>query len=140
MNANVCVPVRRRCVGIAVMAFVISAGCTPRPMPWLESATTIQPGVTQPEKPQPPHGFLSIETNPLYLPGFVYDKSGYYLSLLPNNTSNPTALVTLPPGEYIVVIGASVDPPGGFRQLQVRVVDGQITRVSKADISNAPTF
>src|SRR5215471_14743715 len=70
MNANVCVPVRRRCVGIAVMAFVISAGCTPRPMPWLESAITIQPGVTQPEKPQPPHGFLSIETNPLYLPGF----------------------------------------------------------------------
>ena len=140
MNANACVLVRRRCVGIAVMAFALSAGCTPRAT-WVNSANTIQPGATQAGKAPTARGFLLVETNSLYpSTGVVYDQSGFYLQPLPNNTSNPLALVALPPGEYIVLVGATPDPPGGFHQLQVRIEDGQITRVSKADISQAPTI
>ena len=138
MNANASVLVRRRCVGIAVMAFALSAGCTPRAT-WVNSANTIQPGATQAGKAPTARGFLLVETNSLYpSTGVVYDQSGFYLQPLPNNTSNPLALVALPPGEYIVLVGATPDPPGGFHQVQVRIEDGQITRVSKADINQAP--
>jgi len=141
MNANASVPVRHRCAGFAVMAFVLFAGCTPSNVSWVNTANTIQPVAMQPGKAPTARGFLFVETNSLYpSTGAVYDKSGFYLQPLPNNTSNPLALVALPPGDYIVLVGSTPDPPGGFHQLQVHIEDGQITRVSKADVSQAPTI
>jgi hypothetical protein len=147
MNADLCIRVCRRSVGIPVVALVIATGCTPHNISWRDTTTTIQPEVMRPEPPQPPQGFLSIETQhfgepgdeeeEMYPPVYLYDRNGNLLSQLSNNTDNR---MPLPPGEYIVIIGESLDPLGEFRQLQVRVVDGQATRVSQADIDHAPEF
>ncbi len=101
-----------------------------------------------PQPPPAPHGYLSIarknlgdfsdsDEPVLYPPMYLYDQKGTLLRELPDETDSPVALQ---PGDYIVIVGESGDPMGEFHQLQVRVVDGETTRVSQADIDRAPEF
>ena len=147
MHRDSCVDVRR-VAGIAIAVLAILGGCTPQNISWVASTSTIQPQVPMPQPPPAPHGYLSVERQNLgdfsdsdeavlYPPMYLYDRNGTLLRELPNENDNPIALQ---PGDYIVIVGESGDPMGEFHQVQVRVVDGETTRVSQADIDHAPEF
>lgn len=147
MSKHSCVVVRPLLVGGACVLLALTAACSPRHVQWMATDPTVGPQMVQPAPPSPPHGFLSIvtqhfgepgdEETETYPPVFLYDSNGNLVTELPNNTDTPMPLA---PGNYIVLIGQSMDPVGQFHQVQVRVVDGKTTRVSQGDIDHAPSF
>lgn len=145
MNGRSCVSVRAWWACCATAAVAVVAGCTPRNIGWMPSDPEVGPRPAAAAAAATPRGYLSIVTQHFgepgdaepeeYPPVFLYDRSGKWLAELPNLTDRPMGLA---PGEYIVLIGESLDPMGEFRQVQVRIVANETTRVNQSDIAAAP--
>lgn len=145
MTRYSCVVVRPLSVLAACAALLLVTGCAPRNIYWMDADAEVGPQVPQPTPTVGPRGYLSVATQHFgepgdeepekYPPVFLYDRSGHWLEELSNNTDRPLALA---PGEYILLVGESLDPMGEFRQVQLRIDDGRTTRVNQADIDHAP--
>ena len=146
MKTLVGVVVRPRSACVAAVVLAMAAGCTPRNIHWMDSDALIQPEMVRVDPQQSPTGYLVVAAQrfdpgddevEMYAPIYLYDQSGKFVVKLPNNSENP---MPVRPGDYIVLVGEQMDPAGEFHQVQVRVVEGETTTVSQADIDHAPEF